>query len=330
MKITAIETYTVGVEWKNWLFLRVLTDEGLHGIGEATMNGFIKTTEAAIHELKHFAIGKDPRQIVALTAALLETIQDGGHIHRLAAAGIEVACWDILGKSLGVPDPPTARRQDPRQRAGLRERLVPRRAHARRRFVALAETVAAHGFRALKFDPFGAARGTIDEPNLQIAYDILAALRERFGPEFKILIDVHCRFMPGESLRVAGRLAPLDLYWWEEPTTAEREELTNEIASQCPIPVATGEQFDRIGQVHDPGPGRPRQHLPAGADVARRHRQHPGGGGHRPRQRCLDRAASERRPGRHGGLPAIGSMRAELPDPGALRSVQRSLDAATW
>ena len=54
--------------------------------------------------------------------------------------------------------------------------------------------------------------------------------------------------MPGESLRVARRLAPLDLYWWEEPTTAAREELTSEIASQCPIPVATGEQFTRVGE----------------------------------------------------------------------------------
>ncbi len=54
--------------------------------------------------------------------------------------------------------------------------------------------------------------------------------------------------MPSETLRLARRLAPLDLYWWEEPTTAEREELTNEIAADCPIAVATGEQFDRVGQ----------------------------------------------------------------------------------
>jgi galactonate dehydratase len=92
MKIAEIETYTVGAEWKNWLFVKVLTDGGLYGIGEATMNGFIKTTEAAVHELKHFVIGKDPRQIPALTRALLETIQDGGHIHHLATAGIEVGC----------------------------------------------------------------------------------------------------------------------------------------------------------------------------------------------------------------------------------------------
>ncbi len=247
MKITEIETYTVSVDWKNWLFIRVLTDDGVYGIGEATMNGFIKTTEAAIHELKHFVLGKDPRQVTAVTKAFLEPIQDGGHIHRLAAAGIEVACWDILGKSLGAPI---------HQLLGgkVRDSVLAyangwyRGERTPETFLALAESVAALGFHALKIDPFGTAQATIDEGNLQVAYDILAAIRGRFGADFKILIDVHSRFMPSESLRVARRLAPLNLYWWEEPTTAEREELTNEIAAQCPIPVATGEQFERVGK----------------------------------------------------------------------------------
>ncbi len=59
MIIRDIETYTVSAGWKNWLFIKVLTDTEYYGIGEATINGFIKTTEAAVHELKHFAIGRD-------------------------------------------------------------------------------------------------------------------------------------------------------------------------------------------------------------------------------------------------------------------------------
>ncbi len=54
MKITQIETHTVSAGWKNWLFIRVLTDEGLYGVGEATINGFIKSTEAAVHEAGAF------------------------------------------------------------------------------------------------------------------------------------------------------------------------------------------------------------------------------------------------------------------------------------
>jgi galactonate dehydratase len=246
MKITGIETYTVSAGWKNWLFVKVCTDSGLYGTGEATMNGFIRTTEAAVHELAHFTIGKDPRQVTAVSQAVLEPIQDGGHIHRLAAAGIEVACWDILGKSLGVPI---------WQLLGgkVRDSVLAyangwyRTERTPEAFVKKAEAVVAKGFRALKLDPFGTARGFCGHQDLETAYAILKAIRDRFGPELKILIDVHSRFAPAEGVRVAQKMAPLDIFWWEEPTSAEREELSNEVAVQCPIRVATGEQFSRVG-----------------------------------------------------------------------------------
>ena len=104
MKITAIETCTVSAGWKNWLLLRLHTDSGLHGIGEGTLNGFIRTTETAVRELEHLAIGQDPRQVNRLSKRLMDSVSlDGGHIHRTAVAAIEVACWDILGKVSGLP-----------------------------------------------------------------------------------------------------------------------------------------------------------------------------------------------------------------------------------
>src|ERR1700730_6120997 len=104
MRIRDIETFTVGAGWKNWLFVRVNTDEGLHGVGEGTLNGFIRTTEAGIRELEHLAIGEDPRRVRALAKSMLDSVSlDGGHIHCTVTAAIECACWDILGKSLGAP-----------------------------------------------------------------------------------------------------------------------------------------------------------------------------------------------------------------------------------
>jgi galactonate dehydratase len=248
MKITAIETYPVGAGWKNWLFVRVLTDEdALYGVSEATINGFIKTTEAAISELAHLAIGRDPRNVNAIAEGVIGTVQDAGHIHRLAMSAIEVACWDILGKSLGVPIHQLLGGKHRDSVLGYANGWY-RAERTPEAFVAAANTVSELGFKAVKLDPFGQAFGTIDEAALQETYEILAAIREFFGPEFKILIDVHSRFMPSEAIRVARFLAPLDLYWWEEPTKDEREEITNEIALQSPIPVATGEQFDKIGQ----------------------------------------------------------------------------------
>jgi galactonate dehydratase len=250
LKITSIETCALSAGWKNWLLVKVLTDSGLHGIGEGTLNGFIKTTETAVRELEHLALGQDPRQVNRLSKTLMDSVSlDGGHVHRTAVAAIEVACWDILGKSLGVPI---------HQLLGGQVRdSVPAYANGWYRtertpehFVAAAEAVVAMGFNALKLDPFGTAQGFIDDDELQLAFDIVQALRQRFGPGLRILIDVHARFTEVDALRAARKLAPLDLYWWEEPTTREREEPANAVARQCPIRVATGEMYDTIGQFY--------------------------------------------------------------------------------
>ena len=93
MKITAIETYIAGNPWKNWLFARVLTDEGIHGVGEGTLNGFGKTVEAAIHELKPHILGMDPFQTEIISQRLIRDVySEGAQIHNCAAAAIEIAC----------------------------------------------------------------------------------------------------------------------------------------------------------------------------------------------------------------------------------------------
>jgi galactonate dehydratase len=249
MKITSIDVITVSAGWKNWLFVKVHTDAGVYGIGEGTLNGFIKTTETAIRELEHLAIGQDPRQVNALSKRLLESVSlDGGHIHRTAIAAIEIASWDILGKSLGVPI---------YQLLGgkVRESVLGyangwyRTERTPEHFVKAAEPVWARGFRALKVDPFGTAQGFIEDDELQLSYDILKALRARW-PDLRILIDVHARFTEADAIRAAEKLAPLDLYWWEEPTTREREEPANRVARRSPIRVATGEMYDTLGQFY--------------------------------------------------------------------------------
>ncbi len=250
MKIISLETITVGAGWKNWLFVRVHTDQGLHGTGEGTLNGFIRTTEAAVHELEHLVIGQDPRNINALATRLMESVSlDGGHIHRTAVAAIEVACWDILGKSLGVPI---------YQLLGgkVRESILCyangwyRTERSPEAFAQAADQVVAKGFHALKLDPFGVSRDFIEARELQLSYDIVAALRARHGDDLKILIDVHARLTEADALRAAQKLAPLDIYWWEEPTTREREQPANSVAARCPIRVATGEMYDTIGQFY--------------------------------------------------------------------------------
>ncbi|WP_018184626.1 mandelate racemase/muconate lactonizing enzyme family protein [Kaistia granuli] len=248
MKITEIETFAVGAGWKNWLFVRVHTDAGITGLGEGTLNGFIRTTEAAIRELEHFVIGADPRRVTALAKKMLDSVSlDGGHIHRTAIAAIEVACWDILGKSLGVPV---------HQLLGgrVRDSVLGyangwyRAERTPEAFLEAAKAVIARGFKAMKLDPFGTAQGFISDPELDLAEQILTALREGLPPHTLLLIDVHARFTEAEAIRAANRLAHLNLYWWEEPTTRDRQETVHAVGHASPIRVATGEMYDTVGQ----------------------------------------------------------------------------------
>jgi galactonate dehydratase len=258
MRITRVETLTVGAGWKNWLFARVHTDEGLTGIGEGTLNGLVRATEAAVHELEPLAVGEDPRRVTALAKRLFDSISnDGGHIHKSAIAAIEIACWDILGKSLGAPVHELLGGRVRESVLGYANGWY-RAERTPEAFAAAADRVVETGLRALKVDPFGAAQGFLADAELQHAAAIVEALRERH-PEVAILIDVHARFGEAESVRAAKAFEPLGVYWWEEPTTRDREAPTNAVARRTSLRVATGETFHTPGQFFT---------LAAGGDVS--------------------------------------------------------------
>ena len=248
MKITRIETFAVGAGWKNWLFVRVHTDVGLSGLGEATLNGFIRTTEAAIRELEAFAIGQDPRRVNAVAKRMLESVSlDGGHIHRTAIAAIEVACWDILGKSLGVPIHELLGGRIRESVLGYANGWY-RAERTPEAFIEKAQAALAKGFKALKLDPFGTAQGFISTPELRLVEEIMGGLRRSLPADTRLLIDVHARFTEAEAIRIARNLEPFDIYWLEEPTTRDRQEAVRAVAAASPIPIATGEMYDTVGQ----------------------------------------------------------------------------------
>jgi galactonate dehydratase len=247
VRITRVETVTVGAGWKNWLFTRVHTDEGLTGLGEGTLNGFVRTIETAVHELEHLAIGEDPARPTALAKRLVDSVSnDGGHVHKHAIASIETACWDILGKSVGLPVHALVGGRVRESVLGYANGWY-RAERTPEAFADAAESVVAKGFKALKLDPFGAAQGFIGDAELSLAVEIVRGLRERF-PELAVLIDVHARFAEAEAVRAAHAFEPLGVYWWEEPTTREREEPASAVARATRLRVATGETFHLPGQ----------------------------------------------------------------------------------
>src|SRR5207237_5609401 len=130
----------------------------------------------------------------ALAKRLLDSVSlDGGHIHRTIIAAIEVACWDILGKSLGAPI---------HQLLGgrVRDSVLGyangwyRTERTPEAFLEAARAVIAKGFKAFKLDPFGTAQGFISEDGLDLADAILRMLSEELPRDTLILIDAHARF----------------------------------------------------------------------------------------------------------------------------------------
>src|SRR5712692_2604717 len=104
IKITDIKTFLVGVGGRNLLFVKVLTDQGIHGIGEAYSVGPDEATIATINDFKRWLVGMDPRNIEYIWATLYNfTRFPGGSVVNSAIAGIEHALWDISGKAAGLP-----------------------------------------------------------------------------------------------------------------------------------------------------------------------------------------------------------------------------------
>ena len=248
MRITGVRTYLVGNPWKNWLFVRVDTDEGIHGVGEGTLNAFSATVEKAIHELEEAWLGLDPTNVELLLQRMVRDVYtEGGQIHMSAVGAIEVACWDIVGKAAGRP-----------VHALLGGRLRDRvRAYANgwyrteRTPEAVAErarAVVARGYTALKLDPFGAAYRVQEPSDEDLSIDIVAAVRAAVGPGVDIMIEGHDRFSVATALRIAARLAPHRPAWFEEPVPHQNIASLVEVARRSPVPVAAGESFSSLQQ----------------------------------------------------------------------------------
>lgn len=244
MKIASIETYIAGGPWKNWLFVRVLTDEeGLYGVGEGTANCFVKTVEAAIHEIGPLVIGMDPFAIETISQKLIRDVcTDGGQIHMCAVAAIEIACWDIIGKATNQPV----------------YNLMGGRCHGRLRayangwyrgprtpeaFAKSARGTLARGYTALKFDPFGGAWRTLSRREFDLSIDIVRAVRDSVGDAVDLLIEGRSRFSVAAAVEAAEALAPFRPAWFEEPVAHTNIRAMVEVARRSPVPIAAGKNF---------------------------------------------------------------------------------------
>ena len=243
MKITGIETYIAGNPWKNWVFAKVITDEGIYGIGEGTLNFFAKTVDTAIHELKPLIMGMDPFRVEIITQKLVRDVYaDGAQIHMCAVAAIEIACWDIIGKACNQPvyNLWGGRCHDKLRAYANGWYRGPRTPES---FAAKAKLVAARRYTALKFDPFGSAWRTLSTYDFDLSRDIIRAVREAVGPSVDLLIEGHCRFNVPTAIAFAEAIADQRPTWFEEPVPHTNINAMIEVARRSPVPIATGESL---------------------------------------------------------------------------------------
>jgi len=251
VKITAIDTYIAGNPWKNWLFARVSTDEGIHGVGEGTLNYFGRTVDAAIHELSPLIIGMDPFQVETISQKLIRDVySEGAQIHMCAVSAIEIALWDIIGKATNQP---IYNLWGGRCHEKLRAYANgwyrgPRTPES---FAEKAKIVAERGYTALKFDPFGNNWRMLPRAEFDLSLDIITAVREAVGAGVDLLIEGHCRFNVATAVEFSEAMHHLRPTWFEEPVPHTNIMAMVEVARRSPVPVATGESLSSKQQFAD-------------------------------------------------------------------------------
>ena len=243
MKITEIKTFICHAYRTNWVFVKVLTDAGLHGVGEATLEHRELTVAQAVRELERSLVGKDPHNIEALWHQVYrDAYWRGGPVLMSALSGVEMALWDIKGKALGVPVwqllGGKVRDSIPCYANGW---FAP--AKTPDEFAAKARLAVQAGFRGLKWDPFGAAYLEIDKRGLREALKCVEAVVSAVGPEVDILIEGHGRFNVPTAIRIAHALEDFDIHWFEEPVPPDNLEALVEVKQRSRVPIAAGERL---------------------------------------------------------------------------------------
>lgn len=239
MKITDIRTFVVGAGGRNWLYVKVMTDQGIHGIGEAYSAGPDEATVKVIDDFKSWLVGNDPRNVQYLFDVMYNTTRfPGGLVVNSALSGIEHALWDIAGKSAGVPvwallGGRTRNKIRTYQSTGGK---TPQMAGDNARAM-----VEKYGYTALKMGIVAPG----DAPFNKAVRDTVAhvqAVREAVGPDVDIAVDVHTKFNePQRAIRLAHAIEPLNPMWLEESVRPENYDAMKMIRDHINIPLASGE-----------------------------------------------------------------------------------------
>lgn len=244
MKIKAIKTYICHAYRTNWVFVKVLTDEdGLYGVGEATLEYKEHAVAAACMELERTLLHQDPHQIEHLWHLIYrDAYWRGGPVLMSALSAIEMALWDIKGKDLGVP---VYQLLGGKVRDAIRCYANGWFAGAKtpEAFAEKAEKAVRQGFSALKWDPFGASYLHIGTKALHEALECMEAVYDATKGKADLIIEAHGRFDVPTAVRIGNELTRFGILWYEEPIPPQNLEGLAEVKRRVQVPVSAGERL---------------------------------------------------------------------------------------
>jgi galactonate dehydratase len=240
MRIVQVETLPATIGQRTYVYVKVHTDEGIVGIGEAACSDKEMALIGAIDELRQYLVGAHPFEIEKLWSLMYRhAFWRGGPVLCGALSGVEHALWDIKGKALGVP---------------VYELLGGRYRHKVKVYTWIggdtpeacaeqASRIKEQGWRALKFCPFEGCGPGFDLAHGKRVEAKMRAVRDAVGDDVGIGVDGHGRLNPVNAVEMAKRIEPYSPMFFEEPVLPEYPEAMADIRRVARIPIATGERL---------------------------------------------------------------------------------------
>lgn len=255
MKIVRLETFLAHAGLRNYLFVRLTTDTGLTGVGEASLEWQERAVQCLLQDwVEERIIGVDPFDLESIVSGMIRDQYQGGPTILSAIGGVEIALWDLIGKSCGQPVYKLLGGRS-RERLSAYANGWYGGANTPADYAHRAKEVVAKGYSAMKFDPFGTAWKSMAAEQIEASEAIVAAVRTAVGDDVELMIEVHGRLSVECAVEVGHRLAPYRPAWYEEPVIPWSIDRLLEVKPQLPFPVAAGErlyqleEFSRLASV---------------------------------------------------------------------------------
>jgi len=252
MKITAVETLVCHARMRNWVFVKVVTDQpGLVGWGEATLEWHTRAVVGAVQDIAELLIGEDPRRIEHLWQMMFRQHfwHGNGIVRSTAISGIDIALWDIAGKVANMPcsqlwGGPVRDwvRTYCHLGGGKMEDFYETSVEDAKQFGELAQKAVEDGYTAFKSMAVPPTKPVEGLRPVRLAEAAVASMRDVVGDDIDIMVDCHARPSPAMGLRFAKALDPYGLYFFEEPCWPESIDGLATINDAITTPVATGER----------------------------------------------------------------------------------------